>query len=179
MPASIDDLTPEQAQAALLKFYELLPATLWGGAGAKPSWTALEGLAEDLESEAESADLAGSIGAFRQASQAGSAQRGELARFLLTKIEPIEPFQPYLDQAVESALAPKMVPIPLVIGAVMLTVAVMPRVTSTSGKDGATTIEIDPTGNLVRMVDALRDFIKEVPKELVSGLIKGATNVGG
>lgn len=180
MPASIADLTPEQAQAALLKFHELLPPAIWGGA--KPSWVALEGLAEDLVAEAESdddAELAREIDAVRRAAAADSARRGELARALLARIEPIEPLRPYLDQAIETALVPKMVPIPLVIGAVMLAVAVMPKVTSTTGEDAKTTIEIDPTGNLVRLIDALRAFVKEIPKELVTGLVKSATHVGG
>ncbi|MFO0956421.1 MAG: hypothetical protein U0800_03015 [Isosphaeraceae bacterium] len=180
MAASIADLTPEQAQAALLKFYELLPASMWGGA--KPSWTALDGLAEDLESEAESGDsaeLAREIAAVRNAASADPARRGELARILLANASAIEPLRPYLDRAIESALAPKMVPIPLVIGAVMMAVAVMPKVTSSTGKEGETRIEIDPTGNLVRLIDALREFVKEVPKDLVAGLVKGASNVGG
>lgn len=169
MATPIDELTAEQAQSALLKFYEVLPADLWGDE--KPTWVALEGLVQDVEDEA-APDLRHDIEAVRANTDPNT--RGALARFLLQQLEAVEAFRPFVAMAVESALAPRMVPIPLVIGAVIVVVAALPKVTATD-KSGRARIEIDATGNLVRLVEALRDFVKEVPKELVVGLAKGAS----
>ncbi len=169
MATRLSSLTDEQAQSALLKFYELLPAELWGDE--KPSWVALEGLVQDLADEADDV-VRHDIQAVRATTD--SKRRGELARFLLERLEEVDAFRPIVESAVEFSLAPRMVPIPLVIGAVIVIAAALPKVTATD-KTGRTTIEIDTTGNLVKLVDALRAFVKEVPKELVVGLAKGAS----
>jgi hypothetical protein len=157
----IDALSSEQAQAALQKFYELLPADLWSGS--KPTAAAMRGLAEDLQSEADpevQAQLA------RVTESADTHARGAIAKTLLHQLSQIPFFVTYLDQAITSASQAKMVALPLAIGATLVVLAVLPKLTRNT--DGKWQIEFDPAGNMERLVDSLTGFVKALPKGLLT-----------
>jgi hypothetical protein len=113
MLPQIDALTPEQAQRALLLFFDTTCEE-------KPPVAEIKGWADELEQEAP-ADVRPLLKELQE--RGNDAIKGEAARYLLKVFGEQEPFAPTVEEAVRRALEPRMVPIPLVIGAYIVVMA--------------------------------------------------------
>ena len=163
MKDRIDALSPEQAQEALLEFYELLPDAMWGHE--KPPKKELKSLAEDLRDEVPD-DVRPQVEALM--GTAIPEARGAVAKLILIQLDAIDPFHPYVSRAVDSAGKARMVALPLIAGAALVVLAVLPKVTRNT--DGTWSIEFDPAGNMTKLTDSLTEFVKALPKALLSSL---------
>jgi hypothetical protein len=121
--ASINELTPDQRQRALMLFYDLVPAEFWEG-GVKPPLAEIEAFAEELQ-DAAPQDIKPVIGGLRD--PGSETLKGETANVILEEFSRQEALRPYVDQAVAKALEPHMAPLPVIIGAVILVLVVWPR----------------------------------------------------
>jgi len=154
MSEPIDALSAEQAQDALLRFYQLLPKEMWSDG--KPDVAELQGLAEDI-SEGTPDDVRDQVDSLLGPGEAGD--RGTLAKAVLGQLEAIEPFRPYVDQAVTEAAQSRMIAETVVAGSVLVVIAVLPRVTRDA--DGKWSIHFDPAGNMKNLIDSLTSFVRE------------------
>lgn len=155
MKDKINLLTDEQAQHALLRFYDLLPEAVWQGS--KPTFGDLEFWREEIEAAATP-----EIQAFLEAVQdkADPAIRGKTARALLTQMAEYEQLQPYVEQAVEEATVPHMAPLPVIIIAATVVLAAIPsKVVSTP--EGGLIIEWNQLDKATEFIKALKDLLKE------------------
>ncbi len=123
MEQSITQLSPEQAQRALMIFYDILPGDFWEG-GAKPSAARLEATAERLQEDAPD-DVRPVVDAML--TEGGSEGKGEAAKAVLDMFYEQQELRGYVEQAVEQAKQPHMAPIPLIIGAVILFLGAVPK----------------------------------------------------
>jgi hypothetical protein len=162
MKESICSLSPEQAQRALLIFYESLPGELWQGP--KPSWPDIEAVAENLQDEAPG-DLKGLIAGILKGPSAND--RGELAKILLNEFAQCQPFRAYVEAAVQSGSEPQMAPVPLIILAAFVVFPVLPRI-AYDNREGRLKIVWDPSGNLNKTIHSLTELAKSLPSELLS-----------
>lgn len=124
MNSKINSLTDDQAQHALLKFYDSLPADFWKGQ--KPTYGDIEFLFQEVEEEVEEeSEVATFIEAVKDESD--SEARGETSRALLTLFAEQETLQPYVEQAVEEAKVPHMATLPTIIIAATVVLAALPK----------------------------------------------------
>lgn len=129
MEQSIASLSPEQAQHALMIFYDLLPDELWEG-GKKPSAAELEFTAEQLQ-EGAAEDARPVVNALlAEGSEQG---KGETAKAVLDMFHKQELLRGSVEQAAQQARQPHLAPIPLIVGAVIVILAVVPK--EIKGKD--------------------------------------------
>jgi hypothetical protein len=156
---SIDALSPEQAQAALLAFYERLPEDAWSSS--KPADVEMQGMADFLRKKAPP-DVQAVLGSVMTSKD--QQLRGAIAKIVLHQLDSIEPFQQYLREAVVEAGKPKMVALPVAMGATLVVIAVLPKVARSN--DGKWSIEFDPSGNLKQLIDSLTAFVHELPKKI-------------
>jgi hypothetical protein len=93
----IANLTSEQAEQALLIFYDLLPPEIWEN-GKKPSQARIEFLANQLQEEGppEAKVLITALAKEQ-------SPKGEIAKVLLNQFAQYEQLQPYLEKAIASA----------------------------------------------------------------------------
>lgn len=123
MTQQISSLTVEQAQRALLLFYDMLPNELWEGQ-TKLSVAEIEALADELQ-ESAPIEIQPIINTLLTGDD--KAVNGEAAKMLLQELWQFELLRPYVEQAVTRAEEPHMAPIPIVIGAFIIVLAVLPR----------------------------------------------------
>jgi hypothetical protein len=123
MEQLIGSLSPEQAQHALMIFYDLLPGELWEG-GEKPSAAKLEAAAERLQEDAP-ADVQPVVDGLL--AEGSEAEKGEAAKVLLGLFYEQEGLRGYVEQAARQAKQPHMAPIPLIVGAVIVLLAALPK----------------------------------------------------
>jgi len=123
MDQSIASLSSEQALRALIVFYDLLPAESWEG-GAKPSAARLESAAERLQDDAPD-NVRPVVDALL--AQGNEEEKGEMAKAVLAAFHGQEELRAYVEQATEQARQPHMAPIPLIVGAVIVILAALPK----------------------------------------------------
>jgi hypothetical protein len=123
MEQSIAALSPEQAQRALMIFYDLLPGELWEG-GTKPSAAKLESTAEQLQEDAPE-DVRPVVDALL--AEGGEEDKGEAAKAVLSMFHEQENLRGFVEQATAQAQQPHMAPIPLIVGAVIVILAALPK----------------------------------------------------
>lgn len=116
MDQSIASLSPEQAQRALIVFYDLLPADAWEG-GAKPSAARLESVAERLQDDAPD-DVRPVLDTLL--AEGNEGEKGEMAKAVLAAFHERGELRAYVEQATKQARQPHMAPIPLIVGAVIV-----------------------------------------------------------
>lgn len=123
MQQSIASLSPEQAQQALMVFYDLLPDDFWED-GRKPSAAKIKYSAEQLREDA-SDDVRPVVAALL--AEGGEEEKGETAKAVLGLFHEQEPLRDYVERAAEQAREPHLTPIPLIIGAVIILLAALPK----------------------------------------------------
>ena len=141
----ITNLTPEQAQHAIVNLFELLPEPCWQGGKPTPS---------DVK------DLAGEAPQYLVAlEQQDDATRGEIAREVLRRFACIEAACPLVDQAIEKSLQPRLVPLPLLILPLLIVLQGI-QISTPSGK---ALVQIGVPGSGADLVKSLAEFAKQVP----------------
>ena len=157
MKEQITSLTPEQAQRALLLFYEISPDDLWEGR--KPSQIDIKAWVEELQEEAPI-----EIQPFLTTllNEPDQLHRGEIAKILLSNFAEYPSFLPHVEKAVTRATEPCMVPLPLVMGALILALAVLPREIQTEKVH----IKIGHLKEAAEFVGKLIEFVNALPSKL-------------
>jgi|SRR6516225_8005613 hypothetical protein len=104
MNAEISSLSTEQAQRALLIFYDILPPQSWAR-GQKPASANLRALAERLEALAPS-----EVGQFIEElrNEQNAQFKGAVAKAILLQLAANEMARPYVEQAVSEAITAHM-----------------------------------------------------------------------
>ncbi|MFO0907000.1 MAG: hypothetical protein U0794_01320 [Isosphaeraceae bacterium] len=162
MPNRIDALTAEQALAALQLVYEHLPDELW--TGEKPEGAEIPAMVDYLKKRS-SDDVRKTVDTLL--GPEGAAIRGTVAKTVLKQLDAIPTFHPYVGHAVEEAAHARMVGLPIAIGATLVIVSLLPKITRTA--DGSCTIEFDPSTNLSGLIQSLAKLVHELPKGLIPG----------
>jgi hypothetical protein len=154
------ELTPDQAQRALLLFFDSLPREGWQG-GKKPSPVGIETLANELQEKAPD-----EIRPLLRAIRAGGDEpvNAEVARQLLLRLARQGPLRPYLEMALGEAREPRLDPLPAILGAYVLVLAAMSTKIEIDTGDGKTKTRI--TGGAVDLIRALTDFVKALPASI-------------
>ena len=157
MKEKISLLTDEQAQRALLRFYELMPEALWQGS--KFTYGDLEFWQEEIESAA-TPEIQNFLRAVEDESDPSA--RAEIARLLLAQMEGHESFQSYLEQAVEEARVPHMSPIPEIIIAATIVLAAMPKeIEFTNSAGNPVRIKLGQLDSAAEFIKSIGSFLKE------------------
>lgn len=159
--AALSDLSPETAQRAVMVLFDLLPAEFWED-GVKPALAELEAFAEELSGQAP-APLKPVLEA--ACTPADSPVKGELARLVLAEFSRQEALRPYVERAVATATERHMAPLPLIIGAVIVTLAALP--TELRVEKGKVVIR---WGNLAKVGEVLKqlaELVKYLPPEVL------------
>jgi hypothetical protein len=157
MKEQIASLTPEQAQRALLFFYEISPDDLWEGQ--KPSQIDIKAWVEELQEEAPV-----EIQPFLTTllNEPDQLHRGEIAKILLSKFAEYPPLLPHVEKAATRATEPCMAPLPVVMGALILALAVLPKEIKTEKVH----IKIGHLKEAAEFVGKLIEFINALPGKL-------------
>lgn len=162
MTKQITSLTSEQAQRAILLFYDLLPHELWEDQ-TKPSVARMETLADRLQ-EKVPADIQPFLNSLR--TEGDATRKGEVAKVLLGSFSQRESLHPYVEQAISRSAEPHMAPIPLDIGTILIVMAVLSLEINAEGKGW----KIHLKGRAPELVDKFADFVKALPRTLLDGL---------
>lgn len=151
----IESLSDDQAQRALLAFYDLLPESLWAS-GKKPSGERVENLVDRME-ENISDDVATFVEKVRSQND---NRRAAVSRAILMSFNQNNDFQPYIEKATAQAMEPHMSPLPLYIAEFMIIMA-------------ALSVEIGKTkdgwyfrGKAPELVGKLTGFVKALPQSI-------------
>jgi hypothetical protein len=167
MTEKIAGLTPEQAQRALLLFYDSLPNEFWEG-GRKPSTTEIEAAADNLQD-----NLTGEMQPAFDAlmGKGNEAVKGETVKILLDLYWQHEPLQPYVEQAATKATEP-MAPIPIIIGAMIVVLATIPEIeVKKDGKKKQVTIKWNPAAQIGNLVGKFAELLKALPQAMLEKFI--------
>ena len=114
MKEQIALLTSEQAQKALLLFYEKLQEDTWEGL--KPSIADIEFLARKLQ-KSESEEIKRFLASIETS---GETSHGDLAKIVLEELTHYEQFRGYVEIAIKQATEPDMAPLPLIMGGLII-----------------------------------------------------------
>jgi hypothetical protein len=151
----ITSLSAEQAQRALMSFYDLLPGDFWEG-GVKPSAANLEATVEQLQEDAP--DNVRPVVAALLA-EGSEEEKGAAAKAVLNMFYQQEELRGFVEQAAEQAQQPHMAPIPLIIGAVILFLGAVPK--EIKWKGGG--IKWDVAG----LLHGLSEFVGKLPAKFL------------
>jgi hypothetical protein len=152
----IDDLSPDQAQKAILNFYGQLPKDLWAGDQKWPTTdieiraSVLQGMAP-TEIQTLLSDLT---------IQGNEALKAAMAKALLIEFSQYEWALSHVESAVADARKPQMLPIPLFIGAFLIVLAIIPTKIEIDKTDGKEKINVE-FGNLeqlAKLAESLKDI---------------------
>lgn len=165
MEQSIASLSPEQAQHALIIFYDLLPGDFWEG-GAKPSAAKLESAAERLQGAAPE-----DIRPIVDGLLAGGSEeeKGEVAKAVLGTFYEQDELRGFVEQATQQARQPHMAPIPLIIGAVIVLLAALPKEVNLKEKKW----KIGHLRDAAALVKELAEFAGKLPGDVWKSFAKG------
>jgi hypothetical protein len=167
MEQSIASLSPQQAQRALLIFYDLLPADLWEGSK-KPSAAKIESTVEKLQEEMTE-DVRPVVQALLNAG--GEGEKGGAAKAVLNMFYEKQSLRGFVEQAVRQAQQPHMSPIPLMFGEVAILLAAMPKdVDQANGQW--------KSGHLRDAAALMREFSQftsTLPADISKGFTKGGS----
>jgi hypothetical protein len=153
----IANLTPEQAQHALLNLFDLLPEGWWQDGKPTPY---------DVK------ELAGQVPEFTAALESrDDAARGEVARELLRRFAGFDAARPLVDEAIEKSLAPHLVPLPLLILPLLIVLSGVEIKTPS----GATLLRIGVPGSGAELVKAFGELASKLP----SGAWSWLAHLGG
>lgn len=161
MEQSIASLSPEQAQRALMNFYDLLPADFWEG-GSKPSAAKLESAAEQVQEEA-SEDVRPVVDGLL--AEGNEEEKGEVAKAVLAAFHEREELRGFVEQAARQAQQPHMAPIPLIVGAVIVLLAALPKDVDLKGKKW----KFGHLRDAAALVKELAEFAGKLPSEVWKG----------
>lgn len=175
MNEQISTLTPEQAQKAVLIFYDLVPDSMWSDE-IKLSSRDVEAFVDDILKTAPD-DVRQILNALM--SDENDETKGTVSRNLLQELYEYHDLQPYVHKAVSKALEPTMAPIPLFIGAYIIAMAMMSISGSTYDRE---TTKYDSSGRIIQQTKghlvfdpekALKQFgnIKGIFKFLTKGAV--------
>jgi hypothetical protein len=164
MEQSIASLSPEQAQRALMIFYDLLPGDFWEG-GTKPSAAKLESTAERLLDDAPE-DVQSVVDVLL--AEGGEEEKGEAAKAVLSIFYEQDELRGFVEQATQQAQQPHMAPIPLIIGAVIVILAALPKeVDKKKGK-----WKFGHLRDAAALMKEFATFVGKLPAEFWKGLTK-------
>ena len=166
MEQLIASLSPEQAQRALMIFYDLLPGDFWEG-GRKPSTAKIESTVEQLQEDATE-DVQPVIAALL--AEGGEEEKGEAAKAVLGIFYEQESLRGFVEQATQQAQQPHMAPIPLIIGAVIVLLAALPK--DVDRKQGKW--KFGHLRDAAALVKELANFVGKLPADIWKGLTKGS-----
>ena len=164
----IASLSSEQAQQALMTFYDLLPGELWEG-GVKPSAAQIEFTAERLRDNAPE-DVRPVVGALL--AEGGEEEKGEVAKAVLSLYHEQKPLRGFVEQAVEQAKQPHMAPIPLIIGAVIVILAALPKEVKVDLKEGRGEMKTGHLKDAAALMKELAKFAGTLPATLYERLLQ-------
>jgi hypothetical protein len=171
MEQSITSLSHEQAQRALMIFYDLLPGDFWEG-GKKPSAVKLKLTAEKLQDDAPE-DVRPVVDVLL--AEGREEEKGEAAKAVLSIFYEQESLRGYVETATHQAQQPHMAPLPLIIGAVIVILAALPKKIDWKNKQ----YEGGQLRDAAALVKEFGQFAAKLPVELWKEIIKGATGPGG
>ncbi len=164
----ISSLTAEQAQRALLTFFDLLPDDLWKDQS-KPSVARLETLADRMEGSAPD-EVRAALKILRSEGNAGV--KGEVAKVILDACRGQDALLPYVEQALAKSSEPHMMAIdPVTIGVIITVLAALSskyRKTSTDKRGKKTEVVFEGGG--AKLIDSFTGFVKALPKKLLEKL---------
>lgn len=165
MEQSITSLSPEQAQRALMVFYDLLPADFWEG-GTKPSAAKLESAAERLQEGApdEVRPVVDTLLA-----EGNEEEKGEMAKAVLATFYEQDELRVFVEQATWQARQPHMAPIPLIVGAVIVLLAALPKDVDLKEKKW----KFGHLRDAAALVKELAQFAGKLPAEVWKNFAKG------
>lgn len=164
MEQSIASLSPEQAQHALMIFYDLLPDDLWEG-GKRPSAAELKFTAEQLQEDAPD-DARPVVNALLD--EGSEAGKGEAAKTVLGMLYEQESLRGFVEQAAQQAKQPHLAPIPLIIGAVIVLLAGVRVRVGPKGVD----VQIAIPENVKAIVDGVKSLSKNLPDDVLQAIVK-------
>ncbi|KYK36386.1 MAG: hypothetical protein HXS46_13040 [Theionarchaea archaeon] len=162
MKEQISSLTSEQAQRALLLFYEKVRDEIWEGS--KPSPADIKFWSEELQEEAPP-DTRPFLATLLYESD--QYFRGEVAKILLIKFAEDESLLPNVEDAVSRATEPYMAPLPIIMGAVIVALAVVPKEIKTDKVH----IKFGQLEEASKFIEKLTEFINSLPDRLWKGEI--------
>ena len=165
MEQSIASLSAEQAQRALMNFYDLLPGDFWEG-GTKPSAARLESAAEQLQEEAPE-DVRPVVEGLL--AEGNEEEKGEVAKAVLATFYEQEELRGFVEQAARQAQQPHMAPLPLLVGAVIVLLAALPKDVDLKGKKW----KFGHLRDAAALVKELAGFAGKLPAEVWKGFAKG------
>jgi hypothetical protein len=154
----ISDLSPDQAQQAVLNLYELLPDELWIDSTKWPleDMEIRAALLQNRSPESAQPLLSGLI-------EPGNEQlKAEMSKALLLELASADVTATYVRSAVEAAQEPDMFIIPLLIGAVIVFLALVPTKIETKNF----TYEAKNMEQIAKIADSLATIVSK------SGLAK-------
>ncbi len=165
MEQSITSLSPEQAQRALMVFYDLLPADFWEG-GTKPSAAKLESTAERLQEGApdEVRPVVDTLLA-----EGNEEEKGEMAKAVLATFYEQDELRVFVEQAARQARQPHMAPIPLIVGAVIVLLAALPKDVDLKEKKW----KFGHLRDAAALVKELAQFAGKLPADVWKNFAKG------
>ena len=162
MEQSIESLSLEQAQRALMIFYDLLPSDFWEG-GAKPSAAEIEATAEELQDEATE-NVRPVVDALL--AKGREEERGGAAKAVLNMFYEQESLRGFVEQAARQAQQAHMAPIPAIIGAVIVLLAGVRVRVGPNGVD----VQIAIPENVTAIMSGISDLTKHLPKSVFEAL---------
>jgi hypothetical protein len=168
MEQSIASLSPEQAQRALMIFYDTLPAETWEG-GAKPSAAKLESAAAKLQ-EAAPEDVRPAVDALLAGGS--EEEKGEVAKAVLGTFYEQEELRGMVEQATEQARQPHMAPLPLIIGAVIVLLAALPKEVEVDGKQKTKKMKFGHLREVGALVKGFAEFAGKLPADVWKRLLE-------
>ncbi len=165
MEQSIASLSPEQAQRALMNFYDLLPAEFWEG-GVRPSAARLESTAEQVQEEAPE-DVRPVVDGLL--AEGNEEEKGEVAKAVLAAFYERDELRGFVERATEQARQPHMAPIPLIVGAVIVLLAALPKDVDLKEKRW----KFGHLRDAAALVKELAEFAGKLPAEVWKGFARG------
>jgi hypothetical protein len=165
MEQSITSLSPEQAQRALIIFYDILPDDLWEG-GTKPSAAKLESAAERLQEDAPD-DVRPVVDTLL--AEGNEGEKGEVAKAVLATFYEQDELRVFVEQATQQAQQPHMAPIPLIVGAVIVLLAALPKDVDLKEKKW----KFGHLRDAAALVKELAQFAGKLPADVWKGFAKG------
>lgn len=166
MNGQIASLSSEQAQRAVLAFYDLMPGEIWKD-GTKPSVARLETLAGRLQEHAPD-EIQTVLKALR--GEGDLELKGEVAIFLLESFAQHESLRPYVEQALLKIAQPHMAIDPVSIGIIVTLLAAFSSTIHFKGTSKDKKIEIILDGKAPELIEAFTGFVKVLPKKILEKL---------
>ena len=163
MNAEISSLSAEQAQRALLIFYDTLPALSWAR-GQKPASANLRALSERLEEQAPS-EVHQLIQELR--AEHNAEIKGDVAKAILLQLAANEMAWPYVEQAVSQSIAAHMTILRDIVVCMIALAALSQDIKTKS-------FEIHGRGP--ELVQQLTQFVKALPGSIYEFPIRGAAS---